>query len=73
MCRLCAEDEETWEYMLGESMRGEEGGNWWESLREILGQEGEGEQWLRELREKEKRKKEDRTGRGGSGRKSGKV
>lgn len=56
MCRLCAGGEETWEHMLGESMGREEGGNWWKSLREILGQEGERERWLRELegkREKE--------------------
>lgn len=55
MCKLCGE--ETWEHMLGESMGGKKDGNWWESLREILGQEVERERWLKEL--EEKREKEE--------------
>lgn len=55
MCKLCGE--ETWKHMLGESMGGKKDGNWWENLREILGQEGERERWLKEL--EEKREKEE--------------
>lgn len=56
-CVSCAGGEETWEHMLVESMGGKKDGNWWESLREILGQEGEREWWLKEL--EEKREKEE--------------
>lgn len=63
VCKLCGEGEEIWEHVLGECMGEEEGGNWWQSLREILGQEGEGERWLREL--EGKREKKEGVGQGG--------
>ncbi|KMQ84656.1 cytochrome p450 4c1 [Lasius niger] len=44
---------ESWEHVLEECRDREEGGCWWERMKEILGQEGEGEWWMRGL-EKER-------------------
>lgn len=49
-CRLCEGKEETWEHMWKRCREwGEGGGNWQEAVRWVLGKEGEGERWLREL------------------------
>lgn len=64
MCRVCGGGEETWEHVLGECMGEEEGEAWWEKMRRILGQGGEGEWWMRDL-EKKRRVREGSGGREG--------
>lgn len=46
---MCGEATETWEHIWKECMVREVGSTWQEKVREILGKEGEGEDWLREL------------------------
>ncbi|KMQ82861.1 hypothetical protein RF55_21640 [Lasius niger] len=48
-CRICGWKKETWEHIWEECVRGESGSTWQEKVREILGEEGEGEEWLKEL------------------------
>ncbi|KYN22664.1 hypothetical protein ALC57_04934 [Trachymyrmex cornetzi] len=64
-CRLCGNEEETWEYVWDgcRTWRTETGGGWQEGGVRILGEEGEGEEWMREV--EEERRRGGRVGRGG--------
>jgi len=57
LCRLCGNGEETWEHTWEECRRWREGGggeeSWQEVCGRVLGEEGEGESWMREV-EKER-------------------
>lgn len=48
-CRVCGVGEETWEYVWEECADWRGGKSWQEMVGEVLGDEGEGESWLREL------------------------
>jgi len=52
-CRLCEREEETWEHIWERCVRGEKWGDmtWQEAVLSVLGEEGEGEEWLKELDE----------------------
>lgn len=63
-CRLCEGEEETWEHVWERCREWREGGgSWQEAVRWVLGEEGEGERWLREL-EGERRGGEEEGGMG---------
>jgi hypothetical protein len=81
---LCGGERETWEHVWEECREWREGReSWQEVVKEMLGKEGEGEWWMREVErererergllvgEREKRKEEDegegKEGLGGSG------
>ena len=50
VCRVCLWEEETWEYVWDGYVRGgDEVGSWQENKRKILGEEGEGEEWIKVL------------------------
>ena len=50
VCRVCLCQEETWEHVWNGCVRGgEEVGSWQENKRKILGEEGEGEEWMKAL------------------------
>jgi len=52
-CRLCGGKEETWEHIWEECGEWKEGGEvWQEAVKWVLGEEGEGEGWMRELERK---------------------
>ncbi|KYN11576.1 hypothetical protein ALC57_16268, partial [Trachymyrmex cornetzi] len=60
-CRLCGSGRETWEH-IWEGCRAwkmGEGGSWQEVMGTILGEEGEGEGWMREVEEERKRMREE--------------
>ncbi|KYN11478.1 hypothetical protein ALC57_16367 [Trachymyrmex cornetzi] len=60
-CRLCGSGWETWEH-IWEGCRAwkmGEGGSWQEVVGRILGEEGEGEGWMREVEEERKRMREE--------------
>ncbi|EZA52869.1 hypothetical protein X777_07988 [Ooceraea biroi] len=61
-CGMCGKEEETWEYVWEKcrDWRGQERGGWMESVERILGGEGEGEEWLRELEKERGRGKWER-------------
>lgn len=61
-------EREIWEHVWEECRQwSKEGGSWQEAVGLVLGEEGEGEEWMREIEEERKRE-----GRGkGSGRKHG--
>lgn len=79
--RVCEWVEETWEHVWDDCMRGnEERGGWERNVKESLGEEGRGEEWIKEVenvrgdKEKERgkvglREWEERVGR--KGRKDG--
>lgn len=46
---MCGVALETWEHIWEECMVREGGSIWQENEKKILGEEGEGEEWLREL------------------------
>ena len=49
-CRVCEWMEETWEHVWDGCMRGEdERGEWQRNIEEILGVEGLGEKWMKEM------------------------
>lgn len=63
VCRLCGIEKETWEHAwkgCREWSKGEE--SWQEVVGKILGEEGEGEWWMRV---RKKKREKDRRGRGG--------
>lgn len=49
VCRVCGGEEETWEHVWEKCERNGERGvkGWQEVMREILGEDGEGEEWIR--------------------------
>ena len=48
--RVCLWDEETWEHVWDGLVRGgEEVGSWQENKRKILGEDVEGEEWMKAL------------------------
>jgi len=51
MCRMCERERETWEHVWEECGRWGARGNWQEMVEEVLGEEGEGEVWIRKLEE----------------------
>lgn len=52
MCRLCGSGTETWEHVWEECREWKkEKGSWQEEVRGILGEEGEGEWWMRKVDE----------------------
>lgn len=52
-CRLCHTEEETWKYVWEVCGRsGEEERGWQENIEKILGEEGQGEDWLKKMDEK---------------------
>ncbi|KYN50622.1 hypothetical protein ALC57_15112 [Trachymyrmex cornetzi] len=70
-CRLCGNEEETWEHVWDgcRTWRTGTGGGWQEEVVRILGEEGEGEEWMREV--EEERRRGGRVGRGdGQGKKN---
>lgn len=51
-CRMCGGEEETWEHVWENCRRGrKEKGSWQEAVEWVLGEEGLGEGWMRELKE----------------------
>lgn len=50
-CRLCGGERETWEHVWERCRNWRMGGegSWQEVCHKILGEEGEGEKWMREL------------------------
>lgn len=52
-CRMCGGEEETWEHVWERCVKGKEKekGSWQEVVEGILGEEGEGEEWMKELDE----------------------
>src|SRR5436190_11909996 len=48
-CRMCGKKEETWEHVWEECLEWGTERGWQEMVGEVLGEEGEGEKWLREL------------------------
>lgn len=59
-CRLCGGDMETWEHMWEDCRSWKEGGggSWQEIYGRVLGEEGEGKSWMREVEEKRRKWKE---------------
>ncbi|KZC05506.1 hypothetical protein WN55_06989 [Dufourea novaeangliae] len=51
-CRICGWREETWEHVWEECMGWREEMGWHEMVREVLGDEGEGEEWMRKVEER---------------------
>jgi len=49
LCRLCGREEETWEHVWEECGRWGARGTWEEHVEEVLGEEGEGEEWILKL------------------------
>lgn len=63
-CRLCGGEKETWEHVWEECRQWrKEGGSWQEAVGWVLGEEKEGEEWMREI-EEEKKREEERKGEG---------
>jgi len=61
-CRLCKGEMETWEHVWERCREWREGGGCWqEAVYRILGEEGTGEKWMREI-EEERRKENGREG-----------
>ncbi|EZA52484.1 hypothetical protein X777_08600 [Ooceraea biroi] len=55
-CRLCGMEKESWEHIWEECRRWTVGGGSWQgAVSWVLGQEGEGEGWMRELEEERSR------------------
>lgn len=48
-CRLCESEEEIWEHIWEKCCKWTEEGVWQERVEEILGEEGEGKDWMRKL------------------------
>lgn len=62
VCRMCGGEEETWEHVWEGCRRGQaEEGGWQEWVGTILGEKGEGKDWMREI---EKIRKEGEIERG---------
>jgi len=68
LCRLCGDKVETWEHVWEECRKWRQGGegSWQEACGRILGGEGEGEGWMREV-EEERRGGGERKGGGEEG------
>lgn len=63
-CRICGWTMQTWEHLWEECVVKEVGSTWKEKVGEILGEEGEGEGWLREIeRIRNREKGEEKTDR----------
>jgi len=63
-CRLCGYEEESWEHVWERCRKwGEGGGGWQEAIGRILGEDGEGEGWMREI----ERERNEVEGKGGEG------
>ena len=60
-CRVCGGEEETWEHVL-DRCSGEEGDEKGvgEKIREILGEEGNGEEWMKRWEGKRREREEER-------------
>ncbi|KAK0073073.1 hypothetical protein PV325_010311 [Microctonus aethiopoides] len=56
-CRVCGYEEETWEHVWERCREREREGGWQENVREILGEDGDGEWWMRAV-EKSRGKEE---------------
>jgi len=70
LCRLCGGGElETWEHLWERCREWREGGGggWQEAVTWVLGEEGEGEEWMREVEEERKRVRRERGEQEGSG------
>jgi len=70
LCRLCGGGElETWEHLWERcrEWRVGGGGGWQEAVTWVLGEEGEGEVWMREVEEERKRVRRERGEQEGSG------
>jgi len=64
-CRLCGNEEESWEHVWERCRRWREGGGggWQEAVGWVLGEDGEGERWMREI----ERERNEGEGWGGQG------
>jgi hypothetical protein len=63
-CWLCGGEMETWEHIWERCREWKEGeGSWQEAVGWVLGEEGEGEKWMREI----ERKRMNESGKGKKG------
>ncbi|XP_076656124.1 uncharacterized protein LOC143360857 [Halictus rubicundus] len=51
VCRVCGWEEETWEHVWEMCIGGDEGRGWQGMVGEVLGDEGEGQEWMRKVDE----------------------
>jgi len=54
-CRLCGGEEKTWEHVWKDCRTWKEGGCWQEAVGWILGGEGKGENWMKEIEKERER------------------
>lgn len=63
--RMSGKERESWEHVWKECRRWEEErGSWQEAVKLVLGEEGEGKWWLRELEKERQERKKRRGGKG---------